>query len=349
LKNATNHIQTRYPTFEKTMKTLTNILILLISISTYGQEASELSLNESLLKNLDKNTIDLVDETYLYVNDGTSNELFYYALKPKGKIKGTLILLPPTAQNVKSVINNNVKLSELAFEKGILLIIPSINYNLYLDKITMTFLNTTFKKAISKYQAPKDKIVLGGFSLGGMNAIRYVELSKENPELTSIQPIAVYGIDPPLDWARIYYSFQRIKELNFSEVAVNEAIDYLSKLDKQFGGSPKEMSDVYSKHSMYSKSLKNGGNAKYLINTPIRIYSDPDIDWHLKERQTDFYDMNALDQTAMINQLRIMGNEDAEFINALGKGYRLNGMRHPHSWTIAEPKELIDWIINRIK
>ena len=109
------------------------------------------------------------------------------------------------------------------------------------------------------------------------------------------------------------------------------------------------MSDVYSKHSMYSKSLKNGGNAKYLINTPIRIYSDPDIDWHLKERQTDFYDMNALDQTAMINQLRIMGNEEAEFINALGKGYRLNGMRHPHSWTIAEPKELIDWIINRIK
>lgn len=330
------------------MRIITNIVILFISFSVFGQTVSEINLNETLLKNLEKNTIEIIDETYLYINDGTSNELFYYTLKPKGKIKGTLILLPPTAQKVEDVINNNIKLSELAFEKGILLIIPSINYNLYLDKIAMDFLNTTFKNAISKYQAPKDKIIIGGFSLGGMNAIRYVELSKENPDLTSIQPVAVYGIDPPLDWARIYYSFQRTKELNFSEVAVNEAKDYLAKLDEQFGGSPKEVPNIYSKHSMYSKTVKGGGNATFLIDTPIRIYSDPDIDWHLMERQTDFYDINALDQTAMINELRISGNENAEFINALGKGYRLNEMRHPHSWSIAEPNELMDWIIDKL-
>lgn len=330
------------------MKILTNILILLISVSVLGQTASEIKLNETVSKNLEKNKIDIVDKSYLYINDGTSDELFYYAIKPKGKIKGTLILLPPTAQNTEDVINNNVKLSELAFEKGILVIIPSINYNLYLDEITITFLNTTFKKAISKYQAPKNKIVIGGFSLGGMNAIRYVEISKEHPDLTSVHPIAVYGIDPPLDWTRIYYSFQRTKELDFSDVAVNEATDYLAKLDKQFGGSPEKVSNTYIKHSMYSKTEKNGGNAKFLIDSPIRIYSDPDIDWHLRERQTDFYDINALDQTAMINELRILGNENAEFINALGKGYRLNGMRHPHSWSIAEPNELMEWIIDNV-
>ena len=307
-----------------------------------------MDLNKNLSENLERNKSEFVDETYLYINDGNSNELFYYALKPNGKIKGTLILLPPTAQKVEDVINNNIELSELAFEKGILLIIPSINYNLYLDKITMDFLNTTFKNAISKYQAPKDKIIIGGFSLGGMNAIRYVELSKEKPDLTSIQPVAVYGIDPPLDWARIYYSFQRAKELNFSEVAVKEAQDYLAKLEKQFGGSPKEVPNIYAKHSMYSKNSKGGGNAKFLIETPIGIYSDPDIEWHLNERQTDFYDINALDQTAMINELRISGNEKAEFINALGKGYRLNGTRHPHSWSIAEPNELMDWIIEKV-
>jgi hypothetical protein len=326
-----------------------NIIIFLISVSLFGQTISEINLNEVLLKNLEKNTIDIIDETYLYISDGSSNELFYYALSPKGKINGTLILLPPTAQNVEDVINNNVKLSELAFEKGILLIIPSINYNLYLDEITMTFLNTTFKKILSKYPAPKNKIVIGGFSLGGMNAIRYVEISKEDSNLTSIQPVAVFGIDPPLDWIRIYYSFQRTKKLNFSEVAVNEATDYLNKLDKQFGGSPEEVPNIYAKHSMYSKTVKHGGNAKFLVDTPIRIYSDPDIDWHLKERQMDFYDINALDQTAMINELRILGNENAEFVNALGKGYRLNGMRHPHSWSIAEPNELMEWIIDRLK
>lgn len=330
------------------MKTLTNILILLISYSFFGQITSKINLNKTLSENLEKNEIEIADETRLYINDETSNELFYYALKPKEKIKGTLILLPPTAQKVENVINNNIELSELTFKNGILLIIPSINYNLYLDSITLNFLNTAFKDAILKYQAPKDKIIIGGFSLGGMNAIRYVELSKENPNSTSINPVAVYGIDPPLDLARIYYSFKRIKELNFSEVAVNEAKDYLAKLNKQFGGSPKEVPNIYSKNSMYSKKKKGGGNAKFLMDTPIRIYSDPDIDWHLKERHTDLYDINALDQTAMINELRISGNKDAEFINALGKGYRLNGMRHPHSWSLAEPNELMDWIIEKL-
>jgi len=331
------------------MRILINILILLISVSVFGQTSYEVNLQEPFSNNLRKNIIDIVDETNLYINDGTSNELFYYALKPKEKIKGTLILLPPTAQNVEEVINSNIKLFELAYDNGILIIVPSINYNLFLDHLTMAFLNTTFKKALIKYQAPKDKIVIGGFSLGGMNAIRYVELSLENSDLTSIQPVAVYGIDPPLDWVRIYYSFQRIKELNFSEVAVNEAVDYLNKLNKQFGGSPKDNPNIYSKHSMYSKTVKDGGNAKFLIDTPIRIYSDPDINWHLKERQTDFYDINALDQTAMINQLRILGNENAEFISALGKGFRPNGMRHPHSWSIAEPNELMAWIMNKLK
>ena len=100
------------------MRILTGILILLISLSVFGQTEPEINLNEILLKNLEKNTLEIVDETNLYVNDGSSNELFYYALKPEKKIIGTFILLPPTWQKVEDVINNNIKLSELAFKRG---------------------------------------------------------------------------------------------------------------------------------------------------------------------------------------------------------------------------------------
>ncbi len=54
--------------------------------------------------------------------------------------------------------------------------------------------------------------------------------------------------------------------------------------------------------------------------------------------------MNALDQSAMINYLRRLGNKDAEFINAFGKGYRLDGTRHPHSWSIVDAANCINWI-----
>lgn len=327
------------------MRIFLNILILLVSVNVFGQTAFEINLNETLKNNLEKNVSDKVDETYLYINDERSNELFYYALKPKNQIKATLLLLPSTAERIEDVLNNNIELSELAHENGILLILPSINWNFYLDEVAMDFLNTTFKNAVNKYGAPENKVVIGGFSLGGMNAIRYAELSKENADLTSVHPIAVYGIDPPLDLARLYKSFERTKELNFSEPAVAEANHFLQQYQRQFGGTPDNVPDIYINNSMYSRTEKVGGNAKFLVDMPVRIYSDPDIDWHLNERKRDLYDVNVLDQTAFINQLRILGNENAEFINALGKGYRLNGRRHPHSWSIVEPNELIDWII----
>jgi hypothetical protein len=100
---------------------------------------------------------------------------------------------------------------------------------------------------------------------------------------------------------------------------------------------------------MYSRNQLEGGNARYLKNVPVRIYSDPDIDWQMKNRHVDYYDMNALDQAAMINELNLMGNNEAEFINALGKGYRLNGMRHPHSWSLVEPEDCINWIMKHLQ
>jgi hypothetical protein len=61
------------------------------------------------------------------------------------------------------------------------------------------------------------------------------------------------------------------------------------------------------------------------------------------------YELNALDQTAMITALQQMGNTQAEFINAFGKGYRIEGFRHPHSWSIIDPEELLQWINGQLK
>lgn len=111
------------------------------------------------------------------------------------------------------------------------------------------------------------------------------------------------------------------------------------------GGVPETVSKNYIYYSTFSNSEKDGGNAKYLKNIPVRIYNDVDVNWWLTNRNTDLYDMNALDQSAMINFLHRNGNTKAEFINAFGKGYRLEGTRHPHSWSIVEPVDCIKWIL----
>jgi hypothetical protein len=323
------------------MKTKILLFLSLFSISVQAQ----LSLGVTYMKRIEKNMISIADSTNLYAGDSESKDLFYYALVPKNLIRGTLILLPSAWESTESVLNNNRKLCELASDSNMLIIVPSINYNIGLDQIALNFLNTSFSDVLKRYNPPKSKCVIGGFSLGGINAIRYTEAAYENDSITTIKPIAVYGVDPPLDWANTYRIFERTVTLNFSVPAVNEAKEFLQIMNTNFGGSPQLFPAKYLNYSAYSRSMMDGGNAKYLLTVPIRIYCDPDIDWWMKNRQADYYDMNALDQTAMINQLQIMGNHKAEFVNALGKGYRLNGQRHPHSWSIAEPVDCLNWML----
>lgn len=325
--------------------------IVLLTLLFSCTNSNEKSINKTEKKSNQENTnlnfnrhnLDLIDNSYTYVRDSSSTELFYSILKVQ-QPKGILFLLPPTAQTVDEVIAENTRLANLAAKNNIITVIPSVNYNLYLDDFTISIIDKTLREVCQKHKVSKDKIIFGGFSLGGMNAIRYTEMAYQNDSTTFAKPAAVYGIDPPLDLERLYYAFQNTIERNFSKPAVQEATSYLQKIDYFFKGSPEENQTPYIENSMYSKSQDLGGNTQYLRNVPIRIYSDPDINWHLKERQNDMYGMNALDQTAMINQLQLLGNKKAELITALGKGKRLDGRRHPHSWNIAEPQDLVDWM-----
>jgi hypothetical protein len=328
------------------MKNVVTILFSVLCLLVTAQDSQfTINLEEVYAANLEKNGVAIVDSTNIYVNDNQSQDLFYYALSPTDSVVGTLVLFPPTWQTTEGVINHNVELLKIAHSKGILVIIPSINYNLCLDDVPLSFLNQLFNEMLEKYNPPVDKFVFGGFSLGGMNAIRYTEMAYENDSFTSIKPLAVYGVDPPLDLARLYNTFVCTIERGFSQAGVDEGRDYIDKFNRQFGGSPKDFEALYVKNSMYSKSQKDGGNAKYLASIPVRIYCDPDIDWLLSNRRMEYYDMNAIDHTALINQLLLMGNERAEFVNSLGKGYRLDGTRHPHSWSLVDPEECIDWVL----
>lgn len=319
---------------------------LLITNTLYTQQYTD---GSAPVNGFTRHRISINDRTELYVGDGNSDTLFYAALKPKVHIKGVMVLFPPTGQLVDDAIAANSRLIAIAHDSGILTIVPSLNHNLCLDSVTLHFVNTVFSDVLKRYKVAGKRFVLGGFSLGGMNAVRYTELAYEDSTLVIVRPASVYGIDPPLDWARMYYSFRRAVEKNFSAAAVAEANYYLQRLDSEFGGRPEDHMPAYVRYSMYSRSSPRGGNARFLRSIPVRIYSDPDIDWQLANRRVDFYDMNVLDGAAMINQLHLDGNGQAELIIALGKGYRPDGTRHPHSWSLVVPEEHINWVLSCLR
>ncbi len=182
--------------------------------------------------------------------------------------------------------------------------------------------------------------------MGGLFSLRYTELANEDALKTAVKPVAVFSCDGPCDLENIYNSFQR--KLKKSPGA-GEPMYGIKELETYCGGNPVEANGKYVYYSCYSHALTDGGNAKYLIKTQVRIYNDVDPVWWIENRNVDMYDMNALDQSAMILLLQEMGNSNAEFINAFGKGYRIEGNRHPHSWSVIDADDCIKWILKCIK
>ncbi|MEZ4931988.1 MAG: hypothetical protein R2788_07705 [Saprospiraceae bacterium] len=65
----------------------------------------------------------------------------------------------------------------------------------------------------------------------------------------------------------------------------------------------------------------------------------------MKNRGNDYYSMNAMDAAAVVNQLAVLGNERAELILTENKGFKPDGSRHPHSWSIVDNGELVEWLL----
>lgn len=311
-------------------KVITLFCLALISISGYSQE-------------IEKITLDVKDDWNLYLNDEQSDQLFYLRLVPKSKAIGVLVILPMAFEKVEDTLKQ-IDLHNKAVEQGLIVVVPSINWGTE-DRIKdFEILDKIFAQIIDQYDVPKEKFILGGLSNGGMISIKYAQKSVQNPEQTLLKPLGVFGLDTPLDISHLYEYAEREIKRNFSEAGMNEARGMIEKYNRTYGGSPTEFPEKYIEASMYSYGVENGGNAVYLKDMPIRMYTDLDINWLLNERHRDLYDWNGTNIVAMINELKLMGNRDANVIITMGKGFRLDGRRHPHSWSIMDTNDCMNWI-----
>lgn len=319
-----------------------------------------LNLDDKYLPLLKKQTVAMKNSMETYDNLNKDDNLFYYILVPQKSIQAVLILFPSYGETAENVISCNKILMQQAYEKNILTVVVAANGNntLETDSMAKPFFEIIYEDIVIKYKAPKDKFILSGLSLGGMNALQYTEMSRNSKYSTYLKPLAVIGIDPPVDMIDLYngaknaivkYEKEGDKLSESKKIALKEDHFIVDDFKKLYGGSPEEFPEKYVEGSMFTRSRDDGGNAKYLINVPVRLYCDPDILWQLKNKGRDYYDMNAANLSAMANFLMQSGNTKAEFIPAIGKGFRVDGTRHPHSWSIVEPVDCLKWILELIK
>jgi hypothetical protein len=67
------------------------ILCLFAASMTVQAQIPKINLDEPYLKSIKKHEVAIIGTSLLYVNDGESKSLFYYALVPNEQIKGYLL------------------------------------------------------------------------------------------------------------------------------------------------------------------------------------------------------------------------------------------------------------------
>ncbi len=285
--------------------------------------------------------------TLTFRDSKDSSVNYYLTIKPIGPPKGLLILLHGFGESPE-LANAETDLPKEAARRGLLTVIPTLQQgwqSFDIDEASQQSLGGIIKELQSRYKLKGKKLYLGGFSLGGSGVVRYAERASVSPELP--KPDAIFAVDPPLDFMRLYRSSLHQRKYGKAEAALSEANFLIDRMNKEFGGSPTDQPMNYINLSPYCYADTTAQNAGLLKNTPIRLICEPDILWQINERNRDLYDQNTLDCVGLINYLRTSGNTNASFVPTSGRGYRKQQKkRNPHSWSIADPKATVDWLLN---
>jgi pimeloyl-ACP methyl ester carboxylesterase len=269
-------------------------------------------------------------------------ETLIFTLVPEQLSKGLLVVLGGFSYPTQTL--SETDLLTKACASGYTVVLPYLYRADSVDRnnIFETRLESLITETIKKYNIPKGRFIIGGHSWAGHQALLYAEKANNPAYKNIVKPNAVFGVDPPLDLKRLYNGSKRSISIDPAKKQNSEASMITNWFEKQFGGPPEKKPKAYEKASSFYRDAKDGGNLRFLKTIPIRLYADPDINWHIDERNWPVEWTNLADVTAAIVQLKLLGNKNAEFVNCLGKGYQ-DGKRHPHGFSMVDSDEFIRW------
>ncbi len=279
----------------------------------------------------------------VFLGKDSTKQCYTIIFPTKLPIKGYLFLLPGFGETAERVMQQSLLPRQCA-QSGLLTIIPTLEDGVLsfgIDASSQQSFQQIITDVRKKNKLTNQPFYLGGYSIGGSCILKYAEETDEKPN-------AVFAIDPPIDFEQMYHSCKRTIRLSVNTPPNKESVFIIEKLNELMGGTPENSIANYHKLSPYSFSDTTQTAIKKLQQIPLRIYTEPDIHWWMKERGMDYSSMNSTYHSAMINELNQLGHKNATLITTQHKGYRKpDNQRHPHSWSIVDADELIKWLLKQ--
>ena len=298
-------------------KLLKTLCLLTILFSTTLNFAQEIGVQKNLIET----------ESYnLYKPDTTDAVLLLFGGYPEDA----------------AVIENEFPITDLANDENVAVAYLNYNRKLWLEEEEKALLAVSLQELFTNNNFPTDKIYFGGLSSGGNMALLIGDFLAKNPQY-NIEPNGVFIVDSPLDLSELYRSAELNVERNFSESAIQESAWIIQTFNEKFG-NPNENIKPYEPYSVFTFETKNFKNLKDLENTKLRFYTEPDKVWWKENMGADYENMNAF-HIKRLSEFLTNNNFNIEYIPTQNKGFNANGDRNPHSWSIVDKEELLQWML----
>ena len=184
-------------------------------------------------------------------------------------------------------------------------------------------------------------ITMGGFSAGGNVALLLADhlVAAGSP----VAPEKAFLIDSPIDILALYRTSQKNVELDVSEASVRESEMVIDLLDRQVGGQGAPVS-AFESLGVYTDSTQYTGNVAQLRDVDLRLYTEEAEDWWREHRGVEPASTNAYAIKQFAQALAAESYTRAEYVGTHDRGFRANGERHPHAWSIVDVAELLVWM-----
>jgi len=261
-------------------------------------------------------------------------------MKPNSGVKEVLVLFGGYPERIADM-KREFRISDIAKQNGVSVLFMNYNQKLWLEEGEKEDLAKRIQRIFDENKLPVSKVYFGGYSSGGNVALLLSDyLVQENAKLG---PQGVFVIDSPIDLVALYRSSVKNIKRKFSEPSVRESTWIIETLGEKFGHPDTAISN-YERYSILTLETKNFQNISNLKDVKIRLYSEPDTAWWKENRMADPDQMNAYYLERLSKLLQDSGFQEVEYIATENKGYRANGERHPHSWSIVDKEGLMEWI-----
>lgn len=251
-----------------------------------------------------------------------------------------LILFPGGASTSKE-IKEEFEILPIATNNNISVLMMNFNRHLWIDANTTKQLAEKLEAIFNQYGLETENIFMGGMSIGGNVTLTLANyLHKEK---SSFAPKGTFIVDAPIDLHALYESSVKdTNNPNFDEERLAEPKWIINYFEEEFGEDDDLVKNIQnvSPFTLKTKYI----NVSSLKKSKLRFYTEPDKQWWKENRQTDFESTNAFAIEQIADKLKNENWNQFELIETENKGYRSDGSRHPHSWSIVDIEELVNWI-----